>query len=368
MLQLRRRTIPSRAGRFEFCGKQRYLRPAPLCTNRAGEMETALAPAGSTTVSVVIPAYNAERTLGETLRSVIAQTHTNLEILVVDDGSTDDTARIADGFAMRDERVRVLRQANAGVAAARNAGIAASKGEFVAPLDSDDLWHPAKIDRQLRVFRDGGDRLGLVYSWFALIDRQSRVVQLRHEPRHHGDVLAALAYRNFIGNGSSALIRRAAFDRTGGYDASLRARGGQGCEDWKLYFEIAERHHFGVVPEPLTGYRDLPDNMSSDVLQMLRSRDLCTADLLSRHPELEKAFRAGRNRLSRLLFHRAIRRGRADEVARLALSIARYDPAFFVLLVCGLPVSALKGVTGRFWRGSGYHGQSAVDFAALEPL
>ena len=327
-----------------------------------------MAPTASSTVSVVIPAYNAGRTLGETLRSAMAQTHAELEILVVDDGSTDETPHVVEALAAMDGRIRLLRQANAGVAAARNAGIAASNGEFVAPLDSDDLWHPAKIERQLRVFCEGGDSLGLVYSWFALINRHSRVIQLRHRPRQQGNVLAALAYRNFVGNGSSALIRRSAFDQTGGYDPSLRARGGQGCEDWKLYFEIAERHHFGVVPEPLTGYRDLPDNMSSDVLQMLRSRDLCTADLLSRHPELEKAFRAGRNRLSRLLFHRAIRRGRADEVARLALSIARYDPAFFVLLVCGLPVSALKGVTGRFWRGGGYHGQSAVDFAALEPL
>jgi glycosyltransferase involved in cell wall biosynthesis len=270
--------------------------------------------------------------------------------------------------AAKDDRVRLLRQANSGVAAARNAGIAASNGEFIAPLDADDLWHPAKIERQLRVFRDGEDRLGLVYSWFALIDRDSHVIQLRHQPRHQGDVLSALAYNNFIGNGSSALFRRAAFNRTSGYDPLLRMRGGQGCEDWKLYFEIAEHYVFGLVTEPLTGYRDLPDNMSSDVLQMLRSRDLCTADLLPRHPGLAKAFRSGRNRLSRLLFHRAIRRGRADEVVKLALSIGRHDPFFFALLVGSLPISALKGVVGRLWRSGGYQGQSATDFAELNPL
>lgn len=319
-------------------------------------------------MSVIIPAYNAGRTIDETLRSVIAQAHAELEIVVVDDGSMDDTAEIVRSHIAADGRIRLLRQANAGVAAARNAGVAASSGEFIAPLDADDLWHPAKIERQLRVFREGGERLGLVYSWFALIDGNSRVVQLRHEPRHQGDVLAPLAYHNFIGNGSSALIRRAAFDRTHGYDPSLRARGGQGCEDWKLYFEIAEQWHFGVVPEPLTGYRDLPDNMSSDVLQMLRSRDLCTADLLPRHPELKRAFRSGRNRLSRLLLHRAIRRGRLDEVTRLALSIARHDPVFFAFLVAALPASALKGVIGRLRRTGGYQGQSAKDFAGFNPL
>lgn len=323
---------------------------------------------GSSTVSVVIPAYNASRTLGATLRSAIAQTHTDLEILVVDDGSSDRTPEIVQAHAALDSRIRLLRQANGGVAAARNAGIAASTGEYIAPLDADDLWHPAKIERQLRIFREGGERIGLVYTWFALIDGYSRVVQLRHEPRHEGNVLAALAYRNFIGNGSSALIRRAAFNRTSGYDPSLRARAGQGCEDWKLYFEIAEHHEFGVVPEPLTGYRDLPDNMSSDVLQMLRSRDLCTADLLPRHPELVKAFRSGRNRLSRLLFHRAIRRGQANEVARLALSIGAHDPVFLTLLLGCLPISALKGALGRLWPNGGYQGRSTTDFAALDPL
>lgn len=319
------------------------------------------------TVSVIIPAYNASRTLDETLRSVIAQTHDDLEIVIVDDGSTDETPEIAETYAATDGRIRLLRQANAGVAAARNAGIAASSGAYIAPLDADDLWHPAKIERQLRVFQENGDQVGLVYTWFALIDQRSRVVQLRHEPRHHGDVLAALAHHNFIGNGSSALIRRTAFEKTSGYDPTLRTRGGQGCEDWKLYFEIAEHYTFGLVPEPLTGYRDLPDNMSSDVLQMLRSRDLCTVDLLPRHPELTRAFRSGRNRLSRLLFHRAIRLGRIDEVVRLALSIGRYDPLFCVLLAGSLPVSALNGAMGRLWRGNGYQGQSAIDFGTLGP-
>ncbi|EHJ61938.1 glycosyl transferase family 2 [Novosphingobium pentaromativorans US6-1] len=331
-------------------------------------MEMCLEPAGSETVSVIVPAYNAARTIGETLRSVTAQTHRELEIVVVDDGSADDTPAIVQGLAARDPRIRLLRQANAGVAAARNAGIAASTGRFIAPVDADDLWHPAKIERQLAVFRQGGERMGLVYTWFALIDGKSQVVQLRHRPCHEGDVLAPLAFHNFIGNGSSALIRRSAFDRTGGYDTTLRARGGQGCEDWKLYFEIAEHHHFGFVPEPLTGYRDLPDNMSSDVLQMLRSRDLCTEDLLPRHPELAKAFQSGRNRLSRLLFHRAIRLGRTKEVIRLAEAIGRYDPAFLAVVIASLPLSAAKGVVGRLLPAGGYQGHSNTAFARLDPL
>lgn len=318
-------------------------------------------------MSVVIPAYNASRTIAETLESVIGQTHGKLEILVVDDGSTDDTLAIAEAFARRDQRVRPIHQVNGGVAAARNAGIAASTGEFIAPLDADDLWHPAKIERQLQVFHENDDRLGLVYTWFALIDHRSRVMQLRHRPEHEGEVLAALAYHNFIGNGSSAMIRKDALAHSSGYDSTLRARGGQGCEDWKLYFQIAERYHFGLVPEALTGYRHLDDNMSSDVLQMLRSRDLCTQDLLPLHPELEAAFRSGRNRLSRFLFHRAIRRGRPAEIARLALSIGRHDPLFLAELIAALPVVGFKGVTGRLFGSGDYQGPAMIRFVDFNP-
>ena len=318
-------------------------------------------------MSVVIPAYNASRTIEETLESVINQTHSNLEVLVVDDGSTDETMEMAQSFAARDQRIQLIRQANGGVAAARNAGIAAASGAFVAPLDADDLWHPAKIERQLRVFEENDGRMGLVYTWFALIDHRSRVMQLRHRPTHEGEVLGPLAYHNFIGNGSSAMFRREALAHTTGYDSTLRARGGQGCEDWKLYFQIAERYRFGLVRQALTGYRHLDDNMSSDVLQMLRSRDLCTLDLLPFHPELEPAFRSGRNRLSRFLFHRAIRRGRPSEIGRLALSIGRHDPLFLTELIAALPIAAFKGVVGRLFGSGDYQGPAMIQFADFNP-
>jgi glycosyltransferase involved in cell wall biosynthesis len=96
-------------------------------------------------VSVIVAAYNAEATLAETLRSALAQSYRPVEIILVDDGSTDRTAEIASSFA----EVILIRQANAGVAAARNAGIRASRGEWLAPLDADDLWHPAKLERQV---------------------------------------------------------------------------------------------------------------------------------------------------------------------------------------------------------------------------
>lgn len=299
-------------------------------------------------VSVVIPAFNAARTLGETLASARAQTHRDLEMIVVDDGSTDATADIALRHAVEDARIRLIRQDNAGVAAARNAGVAVARGDFVALLDADDIWAPTKIARQFDLFAQSGPRVALVYTWFALIDAQSQIIKFGRRTMHEGDVLEALAYYNFIGNGSAPLIRRTAIEEVGGFDPTLRARGGQGCEDWKLYFEIAERHHFAVVREALTGYRHTPGNMSSDVLQMLRSRDLCIADLLPRHPHLEQRFHSGRNRLSRQLLHRSIGRRHATEIASLAAAIGRHDPIFLMAILGKLPVAALGALSARY--------------------
>jgi glycosyltransferase involved in cell wall biosynthesis len=288
-------------------------------------------------VSVVVPAYNAEQTLPETLHSVRAQTHENLEIIVVDDGSTDATAAIVRLQQRSDPRIRLIQQQNGGVALARNSGAAAATGAFIAPIDSDDLWHPSKIEAQLCKFETAGPEVAVVYTWFALIDADSNVIHKKHRPEFAGWVLPTLAEFNFLGNGSSPLIRIEAFRSTSGYDPSLKARGGQGCEDWKLYCQLAERFQYAVVRRHLTGYRALPDNMSSDVLQMLRSRDLATADLLPKHPELNDQFRLGRNRLSRFMLHRALRRGSLATVVSLLASMASFDRAFMLQALAGLP-------------------------------
>src|SRR4051812_29793927 len=115
------------------------------------------APAPSQLVSAVIPAFNAERTINDTLRSVRSQTHRNLEIIVVDDGSTDRTRSIVEEHASRDSRVTLISQVNAGVAAARNVGWQSSHSEWIAFLDADDLWAPTKIEKQLEVMIAGGE-------------------------------------------------------------------------------------------------------------------------------------------------------------------------------------------------------------------
>lgn len=276
-------------------------------------------------VTVVIPSHNAAATIDETLRSVRAQTHTALEILVVDDGSQDTTADVVKRHTAQDSRVRLIRQANAGVAAARNRGIAEASAALIAPVDADDLWHPHKIELQLQALRDAGEQVALVYTWSALIDEHSHIISLGYHPQEEGDVLHRMCLGNLVGNGSSTLMRKAAVLEAGGYNSSLRARNAQGCEDYELYLKIALRHHFALVQSYLTGYRQTATNMSSDIIRMLRSFDLVTDAFSEIQPEMDPALRKGRQYFLHWSYSRAVLAGRWGEAARVAYEMLRWD-------------------------------------------
>ncbi len=236
-------------------------------------------------VSVVVPSYNAGKTLDETLRSVRSQTHEALEIIVVDDGSTDDTAVVAQRHADADKRVRVIRQANGGVAAARNTGWQAASADIVALIDSDDLWAPEKIARQLQALTEGGPQVGFVYCYFIRIDANSMMAGKWLPEPYSGDVLDQILADNFVGNGSSMLVRREIIAQCEGFDTSLRDAGAQGCDDYLFCCRAAEICHFAVVPDFLTGYREMPGSVSSSVKKMLRSWMLSADKMIARLPE-----------------------------------------------------------------------------------
>ena len=127
-------------------------------------------------VSVVIPCFNAERWIVETLNSVSRQTYANIEILVVDDGSTDGGVRLVESAASEDSRIRIIRKSNGGLSSARNCGIREAAGKYVAIVDADDLWHPRKIEKQVARYElaeQQGQQLGFVYCWSNSIDEQS---------------------------------------------------------------------------------------------------------------------------------------------------------------------------------------------------
>lgn len=237
-------------------------------------------------ISVIIPAYNAADVLPQTLTSVLAQTYPQMEVMIVDDGSTDDTVAIAQAVANGDPRVRILQQANGGVAAARNAAIAQAQGEFIAPIDADDLWHPQTLAKLLAALVAHGETAGVAYAWSVDIDQYSQPTGQFRAATVAGPVLATLICHNFIGNASATLIRRHYLDRIGGYDPHLRAQQAQGCEDWDLYLRLADCCEFCVVPDFLVGYRKTVGSMSGDFNQMAKSHQLILQRVRDKHPEI----------------------------------------------------------------------------------
>lgn len=317
-------------------------------------------------VTVLIPAYNAEATIEETLLSVRRQTHADLEIIVVDDGSNDRTCEIVGEHAAQDTRIRLLSQTNAGVAQARNKALSRATGKFIAPIDADDLWHPNKIACQLQLIRERGPAVSLVYTWYACIDSRSRVRQVIRSA-HEGRVLSALCAGNFIGHASSPLMPTESVIQAGGYDPSLRTRAAQGCEDWQLYLKLAEAGEFAVVKAPLTGYRQVGRGMSGDIAQMLRSHSLIRADMQRAHPEYVEELREGYYKICDYYLKQALKAKRYSVVSNEFWRLSRSDPRLGCYLLYCFSLRTRPDKLSRILRRSFLSDESKARFERAYP-
>lgn len=205
-------------------------------------------------VSVVIATYNMAQYLPEALGSVLSQTYRNIEVLVIDDGSTDCTAETMAKFA-DNPLVRFVQQSNRGQASAKNRGAQSAKGSLVAFLDADDQWVPEKLAMQLPLFSQS-EKTGVVYSRVAYIDADGQECGVADNELFRGDVTAPLLIRNFIGFGS-AVIAKDCFDRLGGFRESLR----MGI-DYDLWLRASTQCEFDYIDLPLLRYRVWPGQMS----------------------------------------------------------------------------------------------------------
>ena len=198
-------------------------------------------------VSVVIPAYNYGRFLAEAIDSAFSQTLPPLEVIVVDDGSTDETAEV---LARYGDRLRVFQRQNGGVAAARNFGAAQASGDVLAFLDADDIWVPHKLEMQMARLQRDPD-LGMVHCGLEVFDNNGKTeIRLDGLEGHIAPAMLQFEKTRFVATGSTMFISKRIFEELGGFDPRLSP-----SEDWDLCYRIATRYRIACVREPLVRYR-----------------------------------------------------------------------------------------------------------------
>lgn len=285
-------------------------------------MPSVVAPAHAPCVSVVIPTFQRAAVLREAIRSALVQREVPLEVLVVDDGSTDQTPELL--AAQRDERLRWVRQENRGQAAARNRGIALSRAPWVAFLDSDNLWPADRLARQFGALARAPD-VDVVYGISLELGGARR---FGRAPARDGRALSEqLLDGNFVPFNTS-LVRREALRRVGGFDETLRS-----AEDYDLWLRLSADARFLFVDTVCAFYRISPDSISSDLERNFLANERIVRRFLATHPRFDR-FPVRQRALARL---------KAD-FARQWCGRARFDRAF---------LAAVDSCLAAPWRGDG---------------
>lgn len=269
-------------------------------------------------VSVVIPCYNAARFLPGAIESALAQTHRDREIIVVDDGSSDETPAVARAYG---DRVAYHRQDNRGAAAARNRGMELARGEFIAFLDADDVWFPTKLEEELGLLARN-PALGAVYTDCFSIDSAGKITGFylaRNLPRNP-DAAVELFIRDFIPN-STLLFRREALRTVGFSDPAVWLE-----EDLDYKIRLAERYPIGRVRLPLAGWRQHPGNKSLMVGKILSAFDHDTDIICGKVPRLKRWRRKREAVMRENCGFLLLRDGDARSARSHFLAAARLDP------------------------------------------
>jgi glycosyltransferase involved in cell wall biosynthesis len=281
-------------------------------------------------VSVVLPVRDGERFLHEAVASVLAQTYSDLELIVVDDGSTDRTREVLGGFS--DGRLRLLHQEPLGLVAALRRGIGEARAPLIARMDGDDVSEPARLERQVELMQQR-PRVGMVATWTAVIDRDGRELRRELLPQSHDDLARRLLLRNPFQHGS-VVVRLEALNAAGGYRDDYGAN-----EDYDLWRRLVRTWQLACVPEVLYRYRVHPaavtqsdpervaqrERLRKQVWRDYATRAYGVGSTVARARATEPAIRRGLEADQRALAREALRRGRPvlaakALVAALALS------------------------------------------------
>lgn len=288
-------------------------------------------------VSVIIPAYNVEKTVLRTVESVFEQTLTDFELIVINDGSTDSTLTKLN--EIEDPRMSVFSFENGGLSTARNRGTEKATGEYITFIDADDLWTPDKLALQAEQL-DRQPEVGVAYSWTLTMSDDGTEFHPGKSPTFEGDVYGDLLISNFIASGSNIMARREAIAAIGGFDASLNS-----CEDWDCWLKLAAKWPFAVVPKPQILYRQTSGSMSSQVRVIEEAHLIVHSRAFRQAPQrLQHLEAAGRCRNYQYIAELAVRHAKswndiAFSLQRLKMAIQAYPP---ILLHKKIYVSLIK--------------------------
>lgn len=208
-------------------------------------------------ISIVIPTHNSEKTIAKTIDSVLKQSFTDFELIVINDGSQDKTLEVVTNI--NDSRIKVLSYPNAGANVSRNRGLYIAEGEFVSFLDADDIWSPDKLASQLQALQNHS-AAKVAYSWTNYIDDNDKFLLAGTHITANGDIYEQLLITNFLESGSNPLICKEAIIQLGGFDELLPA-----AQDWDMWLRLADKYDFVCVPQPQVLYRIRANSQSSNL-------------------------------------------------------------------------------------------------------
>jgi glycosyltransferase involved in cell wall biosynthesis len=232
--------------------------------------------AGNPLVSILTPTFNRADFLGQMIESVLSQTFRNFELIIVDDGSTDDTRSLVEGF--RDERITYRYQENSGQSVARNAALKLATGQYICFLDSDNAWLPDKLEKSLKAFEQNPD-VDVVYGDCITINEHGDEISRKNMRRHSGYIAPLMLRDNFISM-NTTMTRRHCFDEMGGMSARRRV-----ADDYDLWLRFSSRYRFLYIPEFLAYYRVMDNQISSDKELRFQSNEEIIHDFLKAYPD-----------------------------------------------------------------------------------
>jgi glycosyltransferase involved in cell wall biosynthesis len=290
-------------------------------------------------IDVIIPAYNAAKYVAAAIESVLAQTYSDWRVLVVDDGSTDETAAVVAPYVDRSQgKIEYIKRINGGVSAARNTGILNSSAEYLAMLDADDIWLPCRLAESLKVI-EARPQIGLTYGFISRIDQDGKFIDSWDRGQQHGEgQIAPYIYMKRIDLPTvTVMVRRKCIEEVGMFDESLRI-----TEDRDLWYRISLRYEVALVPKVLAYYRVSPNSITTDTNKMLKAQlqfidkhyGANGCGLLRRRMALARVYKQRAEELGRRGEHGAALASALRGVAFYPLDISTVRTAASLLLHC----------------------------------